>query len=156
MTINSAGNATFSATVSAPNITATSTLTSTTTSQLNNVLINGIVSNNNIGSLMEYGSGSSFGAVWTILMNPWIVNNLNSSQLNIHNLVVWDTSTGSSYFPTLGFTVSSPQQVLYLSTTAQNKGVVISSLFGYDGTTGNGYIYFPGIPITNQLFYRLT
>ena len=89
-------------------------------------------------------------------MNSWIVSNLNSAQLNIHNLVVWDTATGSSYFAVLGFTASSPQQVLYLSTAGQNKGVAISSLFGYDGITGNGYIYFPGVAITNQLTYRLT
>jgi hypothetical protein len=89
-------------------------------------------------------------------MNPWITNNLNSAQLNIHNLVVWDTATGSSYFAVLGFTASLPQQVVYLSTAGQNKGVAISSIFGYDGTTGNGYIYFPGVSITNQLRYRLT
>ena len=105
---------------------------------------------------MRYKYGSSFGSAWTILMNPWITNNLNSAQLNIHNLVVWDTDTGSSYFGVLGFIASLPQQVLYLSTAGQNKGVAISSLFGYDGTTGIGYIYFPGIAATNQLRYRLT
>ena len=64
------------------------TLTSTTTAQLNNVLINGTISNNNAGTLMFYSSSTSFGAAWNILMNPWITNNLNSAQLNIHNLVV--------------------------------------------------------------------
>jgi hypothetical protein len=105
---------------------------------------------------MRYKYGTSFGASWSIFMNPWITNNLNSAQLNIHKLVVWDTTTGSSYFALLGFTASLPQQVLYLTTAGQNKGVAISSLFGYDGTTGNGYIYFPSIASTNQLYYRLT
>ena len=105
---------------------------------------------------MFYYTAPSFGASWGILMNPWITNNLNSAQLNIHNLVVWDTATNSSYFAVLGFTASLPQQVVYLSTAGQNKGVAISSIFGYDGATGNGYIYFPGVAITNQLLYRLT
>jgi hypothetical protein len=156
MSIGSSGNAIFSNTVSAPNITSTNTLTSTTTAQLTNVLINGTISNNNVGTLMFWYASPSFGASWCILMNPWITNNLNSAQLNIHNLVVWDTATSSSYFAVLGFTASLPQQVLYLSTAGQNKGVAISSLFGYDGSTGNGYIYFPGVAETNQLRYRLT
>jgi hypothetical protein len=156
MTIGSSGNVTFSTAITPPNITSTNTLTSTTTAQFTNVLINGTISNNNTGTLMFFSYSTSFGVAWTILMNPWITNNLNSVQLNIHNLVVWDTATGSSHFDVLGFTVSLPQQVLYLSITGQNKGVSISSLFGYDGTTGNGYIYFPGISETNQLRYRLT
>jgi hypothetical protein len=156
MTISSSGNATFSQQLIAPVIGSITALISKGITQLNNLLVEGIVSNNNIGTQMEYRSTSSFGAAWTILMNPWITNNLNSAQLNIHNLVVWDKATNSSYFAVLGFTASLPQQVLYSSTAGQNKGVSISSLFGYDGTTGNGYIYFPGVAITNQLLYRLT
>ena len=89
-------------------------------------------------------------------MNPWITNNLNSAQLNIHQLVVWDTATNSSYFALLAFTASLPQQVLFMASAAQSKGLLITASFNYNGTTGNGYIYFPSVAITNQLYYRLT
>jgi hypothetical protein len=85
----------------------------------------------------------------------WIAYNANNAQLNIHNLVIWDSLTGSSYFGVVGFTGSYPQDVLFLASTTKNKGVAINPSFGYN-PHGNSYIFVRDIGANNQLYYRLT
>jgi hypothetical protein len=97
----------------------------------------------------------NFGTYWMIETTSWIAYNTNNAQLNIHYLVIWDSSTGSSYFGVVGFTASYPQDVLFLSSAIKNKGVAINVGFAYNGT-GNSFIYVSGVAGNNQLYYRLS
>ncbi len=147
------GNVLFNTNVNATNLTTSGALASLGTTQLSNTLINGVISNNTTNIFLSWET-RSFGTGWVINTTNWLLNNLNSAQLNIHNIVVWDESWGSSWFGVCGFTASAPQQVLFLSTATQNKGIALTATFNYDGA--NSYIYFAGVGNGTILRYRIT
>ena len=84
-----------------------------------------------------------------------VAYNTGNAQLNIHNLVVWDSVSGSSWFGSIGITASYPQDVLLITSQTKNKGTALNYAFTYNGS-GNSFIWFNGVPQTNQLYYRLT
>ncbi len=91
------GGVLFNTNVNATNLTTSGVLASLGTTQLSNTLINGVISNNTTNIFLSFET-RSFGTGWVINTTNWLLNNLNSARLNIHNIVVWDEASGSSWF----------------------------------------------------------
>jgi hypothetical protein len=73
-------------------------------------------------------------------------------------LILKDTLTGSSYFAVVGFTdatATSQPDVVFLSSTTKNKGVLINAIFGYNASN-KPFIYVKDIPENNKLLYRIS
>ena len=124
-----------------------------------NIYNAGMVSNIKIGIPMTY-SVQSFGPCWNIDTTDWLakINPYVNALLNIHHLIIWDTLTGSSYFAVVGFTdatATSQPDVVFLSSTTKNKGVLINAMFGYNASN-KPFIYVKDIPENNKLLYRIS
>ena len=120
-----------------------------------NLRISGLISNNIENK-----------AVWTInALSPtgtWMIKLASmplSWQINIHNLVVWDTGNvsglSSVYFGVWGFTAQFPYEGLLLSSTNKvNNAQTIAVSYGVVSSVG--YFVITGIPIGTQVLWKLT
>jgi hypothetical protein len=142
-------NATFGGDVNATSITSTGDITASGSIYLN-------------GWLSKLGSSAAawqyqgnIGTFWFIDLTSPLLYGGGNATLNIHNLVVWDSNTGSSFFSVWGFTGSYPQEAIKLSQAAKNKGIQIDVGFSYNGS-GNPLLYITGSSSGNQMYYRLT
>ena len=150
LTINlNNNNATFGGDVNAISLTSTNDITASGSIYLS-------------GWLSKLGSSAAawqyqgnIGTYWFIDLTSPLLYGGGNATLNIHNLVVWDSNTGSSFFAVLGFTGSYPQEALKLSQAAKNKGIQIDVGFSYNGS-GNPLLYITGSSSGNQMYYRLT
>ena len=88
-------------------------------------------------------------------LTSMLLYNGNGANLSIHNLVVWDSDTGSSWYGVVAFSSSYPPSAYLMVQTSQNKGVALTYNFNYGGA-GNPYIWFGGAGANNTLRYRLT
>jgi hypothetical protein len=141
-----------------------------------NLITKGMISNDAEGTPMTY-SIESFGPCWNIDITDWLLN--EKITLNIHNLIIWDYVTGSSYFAVIGFmpttqqiqkpeiikmtitgfsmkqTEIPQQEVLFLSSATKNKGVQINASFAYNALN-KPLIYVRDVPENNKLLYRIS
>jgi len=98
---------------------------------------------------------TNIGTYWFIDLTSPLLYGGGNATLNIHNLVVWDNNTGSSFFAVLGFTGSYPQEALKLCQNAKNRGIQIDVGFAYNAY-GNPLLYITGSSSNNQMYYRIT
>jgi hypothetical protein len=152
--IKSLGDVIIDRNATATNITALGTITSAgVITSGNNIYVGGVLSGTGVG-YMVYQS-QNFATNWMFETTNYIAYSQGNAQLNIHNLVVWDTDTGSSWFGIIGITASYAQTILLLAQSYQNKGVILTYNFNYNNS-GNSYIWFSGAGSNNTLRYRFT
>jgi hypothetical protein len=106
-------------------------------------------------SAAAWQTQSNIGTYWFIDLTSPLLYGGGNATLNIHNLVVWVSSTGSTFFAVLGFSSSYPPEAFKLSQYARNKGIQIDVGFAYNGS-GNPLLYITGSSSGNQMYYRLT
>jgi hypothetical protein len=106
-------------------------------------------------SAAAWQNQSNIGTYWFIDLTSPLLYGGGNATLNIHNLVVWDSSTGSTFFAVLGFSSSYPPEAFKLSQYARNKGIQIDVGFAYNAY-GNPLLYITGSSSNNQMYYRLT
>ena len=119
-----------------------------------NIYNSGMISNNANGIPMTY-QAQNFGTYWMIDTTAWLAYNANNANLNIHNLVIWDSNFKSCYFGVIGITGSYAQEVVFLASGIKNNGLAINVGFAYNGV-GNSFIYASNVASNNQLYYRLS
>lgn len=120
-----------------------------------NLRLTGLISNNIENNAVWTTNALSPTGTWMIRLASMPTN----WYLNIHNLVVWDTGNvsglSSVYFGVWGFTNTFPYEGLLLSSNNKvNNGQTIAVSYGVVSSVG--YFVITGIPITTQVFWRLT
>ena len=118
-----------------------------------NIRMSGLLSNR--AENKAVWTTNALGTTWMIRISGFPVG----WQTNIHNLVVWDTGNvsglSSYYFGVWGFTGQFPYEGLLLSTTNKvNNAQTIGVTYGVVSSVG--YFVITGIPIGNQVLWRLT
>jgi hypothetical protein len=120
----------------------------------NSIYLNGWFSKLGNGITL-WQNQTNIGTFWFIDLTSPLLYGGGNATLNIHNLVVWDSNTGSTFFAVLGFSSSYPPEAFKLSQYARNKGIQIDVGFAYNAY-GNPLLYITGSSSNNQMYYRLT
>jgi hypothetical protein len=84
----------------------------------NSIYVNGWFSKLGNGIAL-WQNQTNIGTFWFIDLTSPLLYGGGNATLNIHNLVVWDSNTGRSFFAVLGFTGSYPQEALKLCQNAK-------------------------------------
>jgi hypothetical protein len=118
-----------------------------------NIRMTGLISNRSENKAVS--TTNALGTNWMIKLTSMPTN----WYLNIHNLVVWDVGNvsglSSVYFGVWGFTNTYPYEGILLSSNNKaNNAQTIGVSYGVVSSVG--YFVITGIPITTQVFWRLT